>query len=76
MKPSDGFSIAPGEKPRRVVELVSVMNIFITEDIRFVFLARKPNLISSEFWGKRVIAVIAFKSPTFVYLWREITTMQ
>jgi hypothetical protein len=26
--------------------------------------------------SKRVIAVIAFKSPTFVYLWREITTMQ
>jgi hypothetical protein len=27
------------------------MYIFITSDIRFSFLARKPNLISSEFWG-------------------------
>jgi hypothetical protein len=26
--------------------------------------------------SNRVIAVIAFKSPTFVYLWREITAMQ
>jgi hypothetical protein len=29
----------------------SIMYIFITLDIRFGFLARKPNLISSEFWG-------------------------
>jgi hypothetical protein len=27
------------------------MYIFITSDIIFGFLARKPNLISSEFWG-------------------------
>jgi hypothetical protein len=27
------------------------MYIFITLDIKFGFLARKPNLISSEFWG-------------------------
>jgi hypothetical protein len=36
------------EKPRRVG---GIYDIFITEDMRFGFLARKPNLISSEFWG-------------------------
>jgi hypothetical protein len=36
------------EKPRRVGD---IYDIFITEDMRFGFLARKPNLISSEFWG-------------------------
>jgi hypothetical protein len=36
------------EKPRRVG---GIYDIFITKDMRFGFLVRKPNLISSEFWG-------------------------
>jgi hypothetical protein len=43
------------EKPRCVGD---IYDIFITEDMRFSFLARKPNLISSEFWGK----------PTYSYV--------
>jgi hypothetical protein len=38
------------EKPMRIG---GIYDIFITKDMRFSFLARKPNLISSEFWGKR-----------------------
>jgi hypothetical protein len=36
------------EKPRSVGD---IYDIFVTKDMRFGFLARKPNLISSEFWG-------------------------
>jgi hypothetical protein len=36
------------EKPRRVGD---IYDIFVTEDMRFGFLARKPNLMGSEFWG-------------------------
>jgi hypothetical protein len=43
------------EKPRRVGD---IYDIFVTEDMRFGFLARKPNLISSEFWGRKSIVVV------------------
>jgi hypothetical protein len=47
------------ETPRRVG---GIYDIFITEDMRFGFLARKPNLISSEFWEdiRRAVPVMSY----------------
>jgi hypothetical protein len=43
------------EKPRRVGD---IYDIFITEDMRFGFLARKLNLFSPEFWGISSVSLL------------------